>query len=297
MKRILILGGTGMLGHTLFSYLSLLNRWDVYATARSSVGLSNWFPDNLVPKIRPGVDANNFDSVIRALASIQPDIVINCIGLIKQLRIASDPLFAITVNSQLPHRISLVCRTAGARMIHISTDCVFDGRKGNYTEKNTPNASDLYGRTKHLGEVDYPHCITLRTSIIGHELKGFHGLIEWFLKQDKKIKGFTKAIFSGLPTCEIANVIANYVIPNDDLHGLFHVSSAPISKYELLNSVSQKYEKTIQIEPDDTVKIDRSLDSSLFQKVTGYTPADWPTLVNRMHGDHKAAQLRKGVLE
>jgi dTDP-4-dehydrorhamnose reductase len=297
MNKILILGGTGMLGHTLFAYLSSLNRWDVYATARSSTGLDGWFPADFASKIRPEVDANNFDSVIRALASIQPDIVINCIGLIKQLPIASDPLIAITVNSQLPHRISLVCRTAGARMIHISTDCVFDGQKGNYTEKDTPSARDLYGRTKHLGEVDYPHCVTLRTSIIGHELKGFHGLIEWFLRQDKSIKGFTKAIFSGLPTCEIANVIGNHVIPNDNLHGLFHVSSAPISKYELLSLVAQKYGKKIQIEPDDAVRIDRSLDSSLFQKVTGYTPADWPTLVDRMHDDHKSARLRKGALE
>lgn len=291
MKRVLILGGTGMLGHTLFAYLSSLNRWDVYATARSSAGLVNWFPSNLASKIRPEVDANNFDSVIRALASIKPDIVINCIGLIKQLPIASDPLIAITVNSQLPHRISLVCRTAGARMIHISTDCVFDGSKGNYSENSNSTAQDLYGRTKYLGEVNYPHCTTLRTSIIGHELKGFHGLIEWFLGQESSVKGYTKAIFSGLPTCEMAKIIGNYIIPNEKLHGLHHVSSTPISKFDLLSSVADKYSKKIEIEPDDTVQIDRSLDSSTFQKVTGYRPPVWPELVEQMHENYRTSSF------
>ncbi len=282
-----------MLGHTLFSYLSSQNRWDVYATARTSDGLSYWFPENLAQKVRPGVDANSFDTVVRALASIQPDIVINCIGLIKQLPIASDPLVAITVNSQLPHRISLVCRTAGARMIHISTDCVFDGRKGAYKEEDSPNALDLYGRTKYLGEVNYPHCTTIRTSIIGHELKGFHGLIEWFFQQETSIKGYTNAIFSGFPTFVIANIVGNYVIPNEDLQGIYHVSSEPISKYELLKLVANRYGKQIHIEPDDVFRIDRSLDSSLFQDASGYSPPSWPELVEKMYNNFVSASYYK----
>jgi dTDP-4-dehydrorhamnose reductase len=281
--RILILGGAGMLGHTLFSYLSGIEKWDVYTTTRSTEGLKAWLPEHLAQKVRTGVDADNFNTFVRALASIRPDVVINCIGLIKQLPLASDPLTAITVNSQFPHRISLICRSAGARLIHMSTDCVFDGKKGNYTETDPLSADDLYGRTKYLGEVAYPHCITLRTSIIGHELKGFHGLIEWFLKQENHIKGYTNAIFSGFPTIEIANIISNYILPDEQLQGIYHVASQPISKYALLKLVADKYSKNIVIEPCDEVKIDRSLDASRFKFATRYSPPAWPELVEKMH--------------
>jgi len=285
-KKVLILGGTGMLGHTLFTQLSLQKNLDVYATARTSNGLSLWFSPDLVKKIRADVDADNFDTVIRAFASIQPDIVINCIGLIKQLPMASDPLSAITINSLLPHRISMICRSAGARMIHISTDCVFDGKKGNYKEQDTPNADDLYGRSKCLGEVSYtPHCLTLRTSIIGHELKGKLGLIEWFLAQQGKVRGFTKVIYSGFPTIEFARIIDNYVLPNNELIGVYHVSSDSISKYDLLKLVAIKYDKKIEIEPYDDFRQNRSLDSSLFSRLTGYVPPSWPELVDKMYQD------------
>jgi dTDP-4-dehydrorhamnose reductase len=256
---------------------------DVYATARSSEGLQEWFPDEMVIKIRPGVDADNFDTVIRALASIQPNVVINCIGLIKQLPISSDPLSAITVNSLLPHRISLVCRTAGARLIHISTDCVFNGTKGSYTEEDPSDAQDLYGRSKFLGEVSYPHCVTMRTSIIGHELKGKLGLIEWFLAQEASIRGFTKAIYSGFTTVELARIIRDIVLPNKELSGVYHVSSEPISKYDLLNLVAAKYGKTVNIEPFGDFVQDRSLNSDYFRQITGYRPPSWEELVDEMY--------------
>lgn len=275
-----------MLGHTLFTQLSLHQGLDVYATARNSGGLSRWFSPKIIEKIRLDVDADNFDTVIRALASIQPDIVINCIGLIKQLPMASDPLSAITINSLLPHRISLVCRTASARMIHISTDCVFDGKIGNYTENDPSNANDLYGRSKFLGEVQYPHCITLRTSIIGHELKGKLGLVEWFLAQEGTVQGYTNAIYSGFPTIELARIISDLVLPNTDLKGVYHVSSDPISKYELLLLIEQRYEKKTKIEPYYDFHQDRSLDSSDFRRITGYTPPPWPELVDRMYQNY-----------
>jgi dTDP-4-dehydrorhamnose reductase len=232
------------------------------------------------------VDADNFDTVIRALASIQPDVVINCIGLIKQLPIASDPLSAITVNAQLPHRISLISRAAGARMIHISTDCVFNGMNGNYTEDDLSSAEDLYGQTKYLGEVSYPHCVTLRTSIIGHELKGRYGLIDWFLGQQGIIRGFTKAIYTGFPTMELARVISDYILPNEELNGVYHVSTDPISKYELLKLVAEKYGKRITIEPYDDFALDRSLDSSRFRSLTGYVTPTWSHLVDAMYHDY-----------
>ena len=293
MKRVLILGGTGMLGHTLFSHLSDQKNLDTYATSRATSGLSPWFPEHLALRVRGQVDADNFDTVVRALASIKPDIVINCIGLIKQVEAANDPLSAITVNSHLPHRISLICRTAGARMIHISTDCVFDGKKGAYKESDSSNANDLYGRTKFLGEVDYPHCITLRTSIIGHELKDFRGLVEWFLAQKETVRGFTNAIYTGFPTIELAHIISDFVIPAPDLKGIYHVSSEPISKYELLKLVARRYEKHIEIEPYDQFYVDRSLDSSLFRKITRYSPPAWQELVDIMYQNYISAPYYK----
>jgi dTDP-4-dehydrorhamnose reductase len=285
-QRILILGGTGMLGNSLVRYLSGYPEYDVYATARSLVGLQKHFPENLLTRFHTAsVDANNFDSVIRAIASIQPDTVINCIGIIKQLPLANDPITAITFNALLPHRISLISHTAGARLIHISTDCVFDGKKGMYTEKDHSTAEDLYGRTKYLGELNYPHCVTLRTSIIGHELKGGYGLIEWFLAQTEKVRGFRKAKYSGFPTIELAKILRDYILPNPELKGVYHVSSEAISKYDLLTLVAERYGKDIDIEPYDDFVQDRSLDSTIFRETTGYQPPSWDKLVEGMHSD------------
>lgn len=287
MKRILVLGCTGMLGHKLFEGLSRNPALDVYATARTPSIAGKYFSKSLTQKVRQDVvDADNFDTVIRAMASIRPDIVINCIGLIKQLPLASDPLSAITVNSQLPHRLSMVCRTAGARMIHISTDCVFNGARGNYSEGEPSDAHDLYGRSKYLGEVEYPHCLTIRTSIIGHEFKGKLGLVEWFLAQKGPVKGFERAIYSGLTTIEMTRIINEYVIPNPDLNGVYHVSSVPVSKYDLLKLIAEKYGKNIEILRDREFVIDRSLRSERFRSITGYSPPSWTKLIEDMHHDY-----------
>lgn len=285
--KVLILGGTGMIGHGLFYGLSKCADLDVYATVRRDKHLERWFPPDLRKKIRVNVDADNFETVIRAIASVQPDIVINCIGLIKQSPLANDPLSAITSNSLFPHRVSLVCRTAGARMIQVSTDCIFNGSKGNYTEADPSDATDLYGRSKFLGEVEYPHCVTLRTSIIGHELEGKLGLIEWFLAQEGTINGFTHAIYSGIPTVEFARVIKEYVLPNPQLSGLYHVSTESISKYDLLNLVAKRYSKEIEIKPFDNFYNDRSLDSSRFREATGYKPPSWEELVDMMYRNYE----------
>lgn len=288
-QRILILGITGMLGHTLFARLSQRGDLDVYGTARSAGGLSTWFSAVLLENARTGVSAEDFGSIAQTVADIRPDIVINAIGIIKQVPAAQDPLKAIAINALLPHRIALLCKAAGARLIHISTDCVFSGGKGRYTESDIADATDLYGRTKFLGEVVYPHCITLRTSIIGHELKGKHGLVEWFLAQEGKVRGFSRVMYSGLPTVELARVIADYVIPNKGLNGLYQVSSNPISKYDLLRLIADRYRKTIIIEPDASPSLDRTLDSTLFRRSTGYTPPEWPELVDEMYQDYITA--------
>jgi len=284
--KILILGGSGMLGHRL--WINLRKEHDVWVTVR---GEHNPFPN--APEfpeefIRSRVDGLMFDEVTRALASIQPDLVINCIGLIKQMgHLARDPLFSISLNTLLPHRVSLICRAAKIRMIHISTDCVFSGRKGNYGEADQSDAEDLYGRTKFLGEVHYPHTVTLRTSIIGQELKTHLGLIEWFLAQTGTIKGFQKAIFTGFTTDELARIILQYVIPNPELGGLYQVSSDPISKYDLLMLAREAYHKDITILPEQDFFCDRSLDSTRFRKVSGYQPPAWPEMLAEMasHAD------------
>lgn len=285
-KKILVLGASGMIGHMMFKVLSKYENYDVYGTVRMSENIANYFPAELVPKIRPAVDANNFDMILRSLAAIQPDVVINCIGMIKQVPFWSkDPLTIINLNAQLPHRLSLACRAAGARLIQMSTDCVFEGTKGNYTEEDNADATDIYGRTKYLGEVYYPHCLTIRTSTIGPELKGGFGLLEWFLRQEGEVKGFTKAIFSGFPTHILSEIIGDVILPNESLNGLYHVASEPISKYDLLHLIAKRYKKKISINKEEDFFSDRSLDSTKFRKATNFQPLEWDVMIENMNAN------------
>ena len=281
-KIVLVLGASGMLGNAVFRLFANSSDYSVKGSARST-NVLRLLPPELREHVICGVDVENADSLTRLFALARPDVVINCIGLVKQLAEADDPLAAIPINSLLPHRLARLCDVARARLIHMSTDCVFTGSRGNYCEQDAADAQDLYGRSKFLGEVDYPNAVTLRTSIIGHELSGAHSLVGWFLAQHGPVKGFTRAIFSGLPTVELARVIRDFVLPNPELRGLHHVSAAPINKFDLLNLVAQVYGKTIDITPDEKLVIDRSLDSSRFREITGYQPPAWPDLVRRMH--------------
>ncbi|MFT0876652.1 SDR family oxidoreductase [Rhodopseudomonas sp. G2_2311] len=280
--RILVLGAAGMLGNAVYRFMSQIGRFDVRGTVRSTNSVAP-FSAELRDRLMSNVDLDNFDTLSDVLRKSRPDVVINCVGLVKQLSAANDPLLAVPVNTMLPHRLARLCALGGARLVHVSTDCVFDGKKGSYTESDVPNAYDLYGRSKLLGEVDYPNAVTLRTSIIGHELSGAHGLIDWFLSQKGPVRGFSRAIFSGLPTVELARVMAEYVIPARDLTGVYHVSAEPISKLDLLRLVATRYGHTSEIVHDDEVVIDRSLNSGRFRRATGYEPPSWPTLVSAMH--------------
>lgn len=280
--KVLVLGVSGMLGNAVMRVFAQGDEYSVLGSARSADVLHR-LPAKLREHVVCGVDVENTDSLVRLFTLARPDVVINCIGLVKQLAEADDPLAAIPINSLLPHRLARLCAMAGARLIHMSTDCVFAGTRGGYREQDVPDAQDLYGRSKYLGEVDYPHAVTLRTSIIGHELSSAHGLVGWFLAQQGPVKGFTRAIFSGLPTMELARVIREFVIPNADLHGVYHVSAEPINKFELLNLVAQTYGKSTTIMPDAKMEIDRSLDSSHFRATTGYAPPTWPVLVQGMY--------------
>ena len=280
--RVLVLGASGMLGNAVLRLFAQSPGYEAIGSARSS-GVLRLLPDGLRDSVLCGVDVESFDSLTRLFVNARPDVVINCIGLVKQLAEADDPLSAIPINALLPHRLARLCDVAGARLVHMSTDCVFSGAKGMYTEADMSDAKDLYGRSKYLGEVDYPHAITVRTSIIGHELSGAHSLVGWFLAQQGSVKGFRRAIFSGLPTVELARVIRDHVLPHPELRGLYHVSAEPINKFDLLALIARAYGKTIAITPDDKLAMDRSLDSSRFREATGYQPEPWPELVRRMH--------------
>lgn len=279
---ILVLGASGMLGNAIFRFFSGQSQYETFGSVRSSAS-SQMLPEKMRSHVIAGADVGNHDSLIHLFEKARPQIVINCIGVVKQLESAKDPLHTIPINSILPHRLAHLSNLVGARFIHLSTDCVFTGKTGLYTEESAPDARDLYGLSKLLGEVSYPNSVTLRTSIIGHELHGAHSLICWFLSQKNSVRGFSKAIFSGLPTVEIARVISEYVIPNRNLSGLYHLSAEPIDKARLLELVKNTYEKDIEIIRDDKLMIDRSLDSSKFRKETGYQPPSWPDLIQRMH--------------
>jgi dTDP-4-dehydrorhamnose reductase len=280
--RVLILGASGMLGSTMLRMFHMHPSIEVFGTVRSTVA-RDLLPDEFHAQLVTGVDVENNEHLLRLMAKVRPDVIVNCIGLVKQLSESELPLAAIPINSLLPHRLAEICGLFDIRLIHISTDCVFSGSRGLYTETDFADADDLYGRSKYLGEVDYPNGITLRTSMIGHELHSARSLVNWFLAQEVSVRGFTKAIFSGLPTVEIARVVEEYVLPYPELHGVYHLSVDPISKHDLLSMVKDVYGKKIEIVPDDSLVIDRSLDCTRFRKATGFVPKPWRELVQAMH--------------
>ncbi|MBS7810270.1 dTDP-4-dehydrorhamnose reductase family protein [Roseococcus pinisoli] len=279
--RVLVLGASGMLGQAMYSVLSAHRGLEVSGTLRSE-GSRRLFPAALQASLVAGVDALDIDALAACLAERRPDVVINCVGLVKQLQEAEDPLRALPINALLPHRLSRLCALAGARLIQISTDCVFRGDRGSYTEDDESDATDFYGRSKLLGEVDAPHAVTLRTSIIGRELASRHGLVEWFLAQTGQVRGFTRAIFSGLTTDALADVVAQHLLPKPELRGVWHVAAAPIAKHELLLMLREVYERDVEIVPDDTLRIDRSLDGGRFRAATGFVARPWPEMLRQM---------------
>ncbi len=281
--KVLILGATGMLGNAMLRLFASSPEYSTEGSARSAAGVQ-LLPANLRPLVHAGVDAANPDALARLLERVKPQVVVNCVGMVKQLAGSNDPLAVLPVNAMLPHRLSRLCTLAGARLVHISTDCVFAGTRGGYSEADLPDADDLYGRSKLLGEVTQEsHVITLRTSFIGHELASAHGLVGWFLSQTTPVRGYARALFSGPPTVELATIVRDYVLPRPALCGLYQVSAAPINKLALLRLVALQYGRSIEIVPDERLVIDRSLDSTRFRLATGYAPPNWPELVRRMH--------------
>lgn len=280
-----MLGATGMLGHTVLRYFARQAGVTASGSVRSPAS-ARLLPAEVRDLVTTGVDVENPDSLSDLLAKARPDVIINCVGLVKQLSAANDPLVALPLNALFPHRLARLASLAGARVVHVSTDCVFSGSRGGYVESDFSDATDLYGRSKYLGELPYENAITLRTSIIGHELGGAHGLVGWFLAQTSGVRGFSKAIFSGVPTVELARIIHAHVLPDPSLHGVYHVAADPISKLDLLTLVAEAYGHDIPITPDPSFQIDRSLNADRFREATGYVAPKWPELIRRMRDFH-----------
>ncbi len=273
-----------MLGHRL--YRLYRDRFETWGTVRG--GARQWEELGLFDQRRllGGVEATNLDTVLRAVAMSKPDAVINCIGVVKQSAAAKDPLPSIAINSLFPHRLAALCQAAGARLIHVSTDCVFSGRKGNYSEEDVSDAEDLYGRTKCLGEVQGENFLTIRTSLIGREIAGGPSLIEWFVGQrGGTVKGYKGAVFSGFTTEVLGEIIADILEKHVHLNGLWHLSSAAMNKFDLLTLVNEAFGLGITIQADKSFVCDRSLDSLRFRTETGYRPPAWETMISRLAAD------------
>lgn len=278
--RLLVLGATGLLGHTVFQTLNQSKDFEVIGTVRSEDQKSA-FGISIQSQLLGGIDVANESILTEVFEKVKPDQVINCIGYTKHQ--PYDSMAHMALNSVLPHRLLDLSNQFNSRLIHISTDCVFSGRRGNYQESDIPDADDVYGRSKILGEVFDSNSITLRTSIIGHELLTNYSLLNWFLAQNDSCEGYRNAIFSGLPTVIFSEIIRDLVIPNAQLTGLFHVSASPINKFDLLTLIAKIYRKKILIKPNDEIKIDRSLNSKKFKDATGFNPPPWENLINYMH--------------
>jgi len=258
--KVLVIGASGMIGSTVLRVLSEKNDWEVFGTVRNG-SVKRFFPASIGERLIAGVDVEYPDALVKVLDQIRPDVVVNCAGLTKHKPEAEDPLVSIPINTLMPHRLAGLCKLVGSRLIHVSTDCVFSGGKGGYVEDDFADARDVYGKSKALGEVLYPHTITLRTSTIGHELQSKYGLLEWFLSQEGRCKGYTRG----------------------DLSGLYHVGAGPIGKHDLLRLIANVYGKSIDIALDEQFVIDRSLNSGRFTQVTGYVAPAWPELIQSMH--------------
>ncbi len=280
-RRILIIGASGMLGHKLFQKLLPNSDWDIFASVRCDITQSPYcniplFSNNIID----GIDVRDQVGVENMLNELKPDWVINCAGIIKQRDSAKNIVSCIEINALFPHKLAEIVAGNGGRLIHFSTDCVFNGKKGNYTENDLSDAEDLYGKTKFLGETVAENSITLRTSIIGRELINHKSLLDWFLSQNgKTVNGYKKAIYSGITTNEMANVVMLIINKYPDLSGLYQVVSEPVSKYDLLQKIKQAFKLDIEIKEDSVFCIDRSMKGDKFRDATGYICPDWDRLV------------------
>jgi dTDP-4-dehydrorhamnose reductase len=283
-----------MLGHQLLR--TWAGRYDVTVTLRQPLAMyanaGLFTEDNTVDR----VEATDRTRLTQVMERLRPEVVVNCIGIVKQRSEAKAAIPSIEINALLPHRLLELCQAHGARFIHLSTDCVFSGRVGHYRESDTPDPVDLYGRSKLLGEVEEAPGLTLRTSIVGLELSRFTGLVEWFLAQRGIIHGFRRAIYTGFTTRELARVLEHVLVNSPRLHGVWQVASAPITKYDLLVRLARALDRTdVEIVADDGFACDRSLRADAFAAETGYVAPSWDVMIDELAMEIRARGSRPGV--
>lgn len=279
-QTVVVLGASGMLGSELVRVLSREPGLRVRGTVRSRSGLPTTFLEECGGLLVEGVDVT--DPVSRRSAIRDAAAVVNAVGVIKQASGLDDRVGTIELNALLPHQLAGECAELGSRLIHVSTDCVFSGRRGGYSEDDVPDPVDFYGRSKLLGEVPAP-ALTLRTSIVGHEVQRHASLVDWFLTQPQtRVRGFVNAIYTGVTTTELARLLSEVVLPRPELAGLFHVGSTPISKFDLLSLVAAEYGWAGVIVPETDFRCDRSLLAERLFDATGYRPPPWPEMIRQM---------------
>jgi dTDP-4-dehydrorhamnose reductase len=282
MKRVMVLGASGMLGHCVATYLS--EGALVFGGVRKRYRYLPFFKG--VVQV-PGCDVQNLQGIEDILLDINPHVIINCLGVVKQR--VSNQIEMVLANAIFPHWLLGFCHThlQETRIIHISTDCVFAGDKGNYTETDLPDAVDDYGMSKISGElVGNANVLTLRTSFIGPELdERRQGLMEWARSmKGTTVGGFAKAYFSGLTTLEFAKVIGLLVHDYPTLYGLYHVSGPAISKLDLVALISRVWNLKLTIIPVDDPVVDRSLDGSRFRDEIMWGVPSWLDMLNELQG-------------
>ncbi len=276
-----------MLGHKLWQLSQ--NFVETFVTLRQPLSVYPYAALFDPARVISGVEAFNLETVVNAIQQVKPSVVINCLGIVKQRKTSKDPLISIRMNSLFPHQLKEICSTSGVRLIHMSTDCIFSGKKGNYREEDPSDAEDLYGKTKYLGEVSGQNCLTIRTSIIGRELENRLGLVEWLLSQNgKPVRGYTKAIYSGFTTPALSRIILTLIQDFPDLSGVYHVSRDPINKCDLLKMLVKAFRLNSEVQPFDDFFCDRSLDGSRFARATSLTFPTFDQMVSELVKDSQA---------
>lgn len=281
-QKVLILGGSGMLGHMLVNNFNL--DFDLWCTVRNKseklLHVLNIDKDKIIDKI----NVEDFDNLHNLIMEIKPDVVVNCIGVVKQVSDAKNINKSLLINSLLPNYLKLLSSLYSFRLIHISTDCVFSGNKGNYKEEDICDASDIYGKTKMLGEINQHNCLTLRTSFIGPEIETNNGLLNWFINNNnEEISGYKNALFSGFTSMELSKIIKRIIIDYKYINGIYHLSSYTISKFDLLNLINDIFNLRKNIIPLEEPFINRSLNSDKLKNILNFDFLPWDNMIEELY--------------
>ena len=284
-----------MIGHKLWQALAAGNNDDIVGTLhgqRDAFARYALFDERIIEQF----EAADFEGVTSVLNRIRPSVIVNCIGITKRKSEASDVAKMFMINARFPHHLARWAAGNGARVIQFSTDCVFDGADGNYSERSVVTAPDLYGQTKYFGELDYDHCLTIRTSMIGREITGHTELLEWFLAQRGKcITGYRNARYSGLTTLAMARLLPRIVREHPQLCGKYQIAGPIITKYDLLCQLREAFGLEVKVVPDETFHCDRTLQSDRFVQATGIRIPSWEKMLSELAGDHEFYDRSSGL--